>query len=101
PATTHLYTLSLHDALPILLEILRQGTGGVDDLPLAMRHYHVVLAERDAGLERIVEAKRHDPVAEDHRLLLTAVTIDLVDHAGDRSEEHTSELQSRGHLVCR
>src|SRR5207253_10621842 len=23
------------------------------------------------------------------------------DHIGDRSEEHTSELQSRGHLVCR
>src|SRR5690625_5354310 len=23
------------------------------------------------------------------------------DHAVDRSEEHTSELQSRGHLVCR
>src|SRR5207253_6306019 len=22
-------------------------------------------------------------------------------HAGSRSEEHTSELQSRGHLVCR
>src|SRR5215510_16065072 len=22
-------------------------------------------------------------------------------HSGDRSEEHTSELQSRGHLVCR
>src|SRR5207253_3729001 len=22
-------------------------------------------------------------------------------HAGTRSEEHTSELQSRGHLVCR
>src|SRR5690625_6289323 len=28
--------------------------------------------------------------------------IQLLDAAGDeRSEEHTSELQSRGHLVCR
>src|SRR5439155_4265748 len=25
----------------------------------------------------------------------------LAQHRGDRSEEHTSELQSRGHLVCR
>src|SRR5437660_9768131 len=25
----------------------------------------------------------------------------LLDRAGKRSEEHTSELQSRGHLVCR
>src|SRR5439155_4167616 len=24
-----------------------------------------------------------------------------LDHDGNRSEEHTSELQSRGHLVCR
>src|SRR5690625_6542869 len=30
------------------------------------------------------------------------VTITLtVDRPDDRSEEHTSELQSRGHLVCR
>src|SRR5690625_6151887 len=27
--------------------------------------------------------------------------LDLVDLALERSEEHTSELQSRGHLVCR
>src|SRR5690625_7430616 len=26
---------------------------------------------------------------------------DVIDLASDRSEEHTSELQSRGHLVCR
>ena len=65
----------------LLLEILRQRTRGVDDLPLPVRDDHVVLAERDAGLERVVEAERHDAVAEDHRLLLTAVTIDLIDHA--------------------
>src|SRR5947208_9900761 len=29
-------------------------------------------------------------------------TLDRIDHiAGDRSEEHTSELQSPDHLVCR
>src|SRR5690625_5383719 len=28
-------------------------------------------------------------------------TDDLPDQAQTRSEEHTSELQSRGHLVCR
>src|SRR5207253_8370742 len=27
--------------------------------------------------------------------------LDIVLHAVQRSEEHTSELQSRGHLVCR
>src|SRR5437660_9559956 len=33
------------------------------------------------------------------QLLNTLMTL-AVEHAG-RSEEHTSELQSRGHLVCR
>src|SRR5207253_8534522 len=30
-----------------------------------------------------------------------AATSPEARHAGTRSEEHTSELQSRGHLVCR
>src|SRR5262249_10116988 len=59
------------------------GASLVDDLPLAARHYHVVLAERDAGLEGVVETERHDPVTEDHRLLLSAVAVDLIDHARD------------------
>src|SRR5690625_460882 len=29
------------------------------------------------------------------------LTIDRIDYCMFRSEEHTSELQSRGHLVCR
>src|SRR6476646_10644728 len=42
----------------------------------------------DAGLEGVVEAERHDAVAEDHRLLLAAVPVDLVDHAGDLALGH-------------
>src|SRR5712672_3749693 len=72
----------------LLLKVLGERAGGVDDLPFAVRHDHVVLAERDAGLERIVEAERHDAVAEDHRLLLAAVAVDLVDHAGDFTLGH-------------
>src|SRR5215475_15485447 len=55
-ATTEIYTLSLHDALPIL--------------PL-----HLTPDEREACLDAFVEVVR--------------------------SEEHTSELQSRENLVCR
>jgi hypothetical protein len=40
---------------------------------------HVVLAEGNAGLERLAEAQRHDLVAEDDALLLTAVAVDGVD----------------------
>src|SRR3989442_12068553 len=65
-ATTEIYTLSLHDALPIYNRApCRRGPGG--------RHVHRTVARR-AGRDR-----RHDY----------------------RSEEHTSELQSRPHLVCR
>src|SRR5437660_6565936 len=33
--------------------------------------------------------------------ILFAILIDRIGGKSDRSEEHTSELQSRGHLVCR
>src|SRR3989442_12459340 len=64
-ATTEIYTLSLHDALPIsyLLLVGALGTAG--------QVYRIVASEGGAFA----------------RLL--------------RSEEHTSELQSRPHLVCR
>src|SRR2546422_10896915 len=61
-ATTEIYTLSLHDALPIL-----PGC---------------------AGQRRAVPHARRDP---SHRRVDQRM----------RSEEHTSELQSRLHLVCR
>src|SRR5947208_11672797 len=64
PASTEIYTLSLHDALPIL---------GVRLGPHAL----LGLAERVGG--------DRDGLAPEQR----------------RSEEHTSELQSPDHLVCR
>src|SRR5690625_7126589 len=36
-----------------------------------------------------------------HRRVFIKESLELGNHAGERSEEHTSELQSRGHLVCR
>src|SRR5437870_8421135 len=62
PATTEIYTLSLHDALPIF------GRDEHED-------------ETREALEIGEVLRVHDPDV--------------------RSEEHTSELQSRGHLVCR
>src|SRR3989442_9782902 len=63
-ATTEIYTLSLHDALPI------SGT-----------------EHRSRLGDRVVVH-----VGSEH---------DLAGEHGHRSEEHTSELQSRPHLVCR
>src|SRR5439155_27168351 len=46
----------------------------------------------------VAVASRHS-VAEGHAIAME-VRHELLHHLG-RSEEHTSELQSRGHLVCR
>src|ERR1017187_9945044 len=58
-ATTEIYTLSLHDALPICSRFAKQGGGSA----------------------KSGQVQGRDPV--------------------DRSEEHTSELQSPMYLVCR
>src|SRR5690349_23030665 len=76
-ATTEIYTLSLHDALPICQ--LRGRRGHADLVRLEWR------ARARAG--RVVRpARERDPDRRARR---------------HRSEEHTSELQSRRDLVCR
>src|SRR2546430_17273583 len=69
-ATTEIYTLSLHDALPICLR------------ERASRFKHGLLSAFAGRLP-----------------LLLGLTV-LVWMA-ERSEEHTSELQSQSNLVCR
>src|SRR5437660_2420582 len=66
-APPEIYTLSLHDALPISLE---------PRVPRTRPAAEAARAGKGAASER-------SP------------------HPSRRSEEHTSELQSRGHLVCR
>src|SRR2546422_6866645 len=75
-ATTEIYTLSLHDALPIL--------GFVDPTDF----------KDQFGVEGKV-------VLLTFGLLSPNKGIEYVLNALPRSEEHTSELQSRLHLVCR
>src|SRR2546422_10966042 len=73
-ATTEIYTLSLHDALPIS--------------PVARR------SSRPRSRPRGRRASGTARLGCRHAMLVPAVPI-------GRSEEHTSELQSRLHLVCR
>src|SRR3712207_6854018 len=87
-ATTEIYTLSLHDALPIY--------GGVPE-PASW-----VSQPRLPG--RSSSGSSGDCVAEDARTALAPPLPDV--NSSDprvrlRSEEHTSELQSRQYLVCR
>src|SRR3712207_8342209 len=86
-ATTEIYTLSLHDALPISVVGLRLGD------PARGGHHLHALADELEGVAVAGDDGHGDP------LRLGA----LSDRGDDvvRSEEHTSELQSRQYLVCR
>src|SRR3712207_7534923 len=75
-ATTEIYTLSLHDALPISRQLVDRSVSQVDGVG-------------------DVEGPGHGGVVRGrpttHRPVMRV----------PRSEEHTSELQSRQYLVCR
>src|SRR5690606_39510428 len=91
PATTEIYTLSLHDALPISLVVLRPHARR--EAERGVVHPGERLLVRRDGLDGEDRAERlfsHQP----RRLR------DVAEERG-RSEEHTSELQSRENLVCR
>src|SRR3712207_7912754 len=79
-ATTEIYPLSLHDALPIWVEMRRAQPEQIRKEPR-----HRVDAE--------ICPQRPPPQHEQRH--------QQEDGDGDRSEEHTSELQSRQYLVCR
>src|SRR5260221_5676870 len=67
----------------LLLVFLDLGLRVMDELLLGLRHDEIVLAERDASLAGMLETKRHQLVAEDDGLLLTRVTVDLIDQVAD------------------
>src|SRR3712207_7495888 len=84
-ATTEIYTLSLHDALPICIPV------AVD---VDFHDFHALpLVDFDFNLERGGGV----PALVTHLEFLGLLLRVLV----GRSEEHTSELQSRQYLVCR
>src|SRR5690606_41689821 len=87
--------LSLHDALPIFAG----GVAAREDVPLDVE---------DAAVGRAQVRVVQEPVGE--AVVLLDAEFDLGEVAGAdearaldtvRSEEHTSELQSRENLVCR
>src|SRR2546422_3443626 len=83
-ATTEIYTLSLHDALPI---------SRLDAWSLSQLGWVTVVPLPNAGTYSFGPA----PISDSAFYLPVAGS----NPRGERSEEHTSELQSRLHLVCR
>src|SRR5690606_41994066 len=97
----HLYLLTLHDALPI-----SASNPGDDSLLQCSqnlglrREAHVAdLVEEQGSPVRELELARAILVRSGERALHVAKQLRL-DQFGGRSEEHTSELQSRENLVC-
>src|SRR5439155_21183299 len=90
PAPPRIYPLSLHAALPI---------------SCARRPRRRRLHARRAGGRRAGRSARDRRAATRDlrrgRRATCARAVRARARAGNRSEEHTSELQSRGHLVCR
>src|SRR3712207_8782338 len=75
-ATTEIYTLSLLDALPISSAVIRTAL-------------------------RLLSAPGHDPLRGDAAVQARSRASTGRTGPSLRSEEHTSELQSRQYLVCR
>src|SRR5439155_22646916 len=96
-ATAELYTLSLHDALPIWDQ--GQAAVGADVDGQALDPNLVTHVRALASAETEVNAAAAGP----HLVGRVAALAEYTSVSADarRSEEHTSELQSRGHLVCR
>src|SRR5260370_15493417 len=82
-ATTEIYTLSLHDALPISIEQV-------------FDHFEQVAPGR-------MNAEEYDAFVRDTVAFLSYVgePAQIQRHSLGRSEEHTSELQSHLNIVCR
>src|SRR5690606_40986823 len=81
---TEHYTLSLHDALPISMPVARQIA---DDLPMICTTGGVTYDGTGRVLRRLT--------------LPLDLARFMLQEMRARSEEHTSELQSRENLVCR
>src|SRR5205823_13127769 len=93
-ATTEIYTLSLHDALPIWLESSHKKTDWLSQRQEIPSHHR----RWNSDEEKYRRQQRRFPDVDQDR------QTDRWRHGGDsrqRSEEHTSELQSLAYLVCR
>src|SRR5690606_39682143 len=89
-STTEIYTLSLHDALPICPFHLCQTRLVGFAVTVKTRPGDNLMIHKAISL-----SGQHDVIVVDGGGDISNALV------GERSEEHTSELQSRENLVCR
>src|SRR5207244_13539667 len=93
------HTLSLHDALPILKNAEKIGASKAEGKP-----FLAMICQTLASIHAINPALAYEgavKVGIDAKALMKLADADPVALGDLRSEEHTSELQSPDHLVCR
>src|SRR5690606_41398465 len=99
PETTEHYPRSLHDALPIFGAKPVTAVGAAQAGKTHGRGRHQL--PRDSIQLQLVKARGESPAVHLHRLADVLPLQGALAGALERSEEHTSELQSRENLVCR
>src|SRR5690606_41120806 len=95
-ATTEIYTLSLHDALPIWMQFRNLFLVLVAGLAFSVGMIGWLL-----GRSIVTPLQRLTRAAERIAAGKLEVQLPVARRDEVRSEEHTSELQSRENLVCR
>src|SRR5439155_22958567 len=98
---TQIYTLSLHDALPISMRA-GEKHGQTEHRRRLLDGLSGRVVELGAGSGinfRHYPASVNEVVAVEPEEYLRGLAEQAAATEVDRSEEHTSELQSRGHLV--
>src|SRR5205814_10731953 len=97
PATTAIYPLSLHDALPIWLRTV----GNPDVKPERGSEIEAGFDAALLGNRLGVELTYYHKKTSDALMRVPLIPSVVGGTGVTRSEEHTSELQSLRHLVCR
>src|SRR5690606_40741734 len=92
PLSTDNYTLSLHDALPIsiVFNLWHTFSNFLNRIKISYKNKHEKKAEQMQFCFLF-----------QMRTGFTELSFNCTGKSGFRSEEHTSELQSRENLVCR
>src|SRR5690606_42075092 len=99
--THHSHSLSLHDALPILNND-KEANIDIDEVTGSFRRNSELPEREERPFDESDEQEetwRKDKVGDDLDVPGAELDDDLEDIGEERSEEHTSELQSRENLV--
>src|SRR5207244_12689742 len=100
-ALTSSCTLALHDALPISASSLPNAKGNAPARVMALRMAFGLSVVRTSQLELVARTRPFASKSVSNGCASALLRPKFASAGPARSEEHTSELQSPDHLVCR